>query len=83
MIALARFQSSDDEAGIRVTKALIELLQHDPSAYSPHSPTYLISVRFGEQCCSTWNRLVLPFYSLSSVREMLTPSIDDVFTLVV
>ena len=33
VIALARFQSSDDEAGIRVTKALIELLQHDPSAY--------------------------------------------------
>ena len=26
-------KSSDDEAGIRVTKALIELLQHDPSAY--------------------------------------------------
>ena len=35
VIALARFQSSDDEAGIRVTKALIELLQHDPSAYTP------------------------------------------------
>jgi condensin complex subunit 3 len=35
VIALARFQSSDDEAGIRVTKALIELLQHDPSAYLP------------------------------------------------
>lgn len=33
VIALARFQSSDDEAGIRVTKALVELLQHDPSAY--------------------------------------------------
>ena len=33
VIALARFQSSDDKAGIRVTKALIELLQHDPSAY--------------------------------------------------
>lgn len=35
VIALARFQSSDDEAGIRITKALIELLQHDPSAYPP------------------------------------------------
>jgi condensin complex subunit 3 len=35
VIALARFQSSDDEAGVRVTKALIELLQHDPSAYLP------------------------------------------------
>jgi hypothetical protein len=33
VIALARFQSSDDEEGIRITKALIELLQHDPSAY--------------------------------------------------
>jgi condensin complex subunit 3 len=32
VIALARFQSGDDEAGIKVTKALIELLQHDPSA---------------------------------------------------
>jgi condensin complex subunit 3 len=32
VIALARFQSSEDEAGVKVTKALIELLQHDPSA---------------------------------------------------
>ena len=70
VIALARFQSSDDEAGIRVTKALIELLQHDPSAYYPYNTMNLTTVRFVEQCCSTWNKLVLLSYSSLNVREI-------------
>lgn len=82
VIALARFQSSDDEAGIRVTKALIELLQHDPSAYSSKAEYCLIVVRFVVQCYSIWNKLVLLFYSLSNAREMWTRSTADVYILV-
>jgi hypothetical protein len=75
VIALARFQSSEDEAGIRVTKALIELLQHDPSAYNLQ-PKDLIIVRFVEQFYSTWNKLVPRSCSSLNELEMSMQSTD-------
>jgi len=78
VIALARFQSTEDEAGIRVTKALIEILQHDPSAY--HLPYKgLTAGRSEEPSFSILSKRDLPSYSSLNVREMWTPSTVGVF----